>query len=104
MPPFNFRLPELPAEVHDTAVPQAREVTEASVEVFHVDAHFQDFVETMANLFQSPEIVGAGEASPAARSFGAGPLGLRFGPLQNGLRPRDHREVFFQARNQLIGF
>jgi hypothetical protein len=50
MPPFDFRFTELPAEKHDAAFPEVREVAESEIEILDQHSHLLDGLNVRADL------------------------------------------------------
>ena len=103
MPPANFLLSKLPAEIDHSTVTKMGKVTEAKVQVLYQYAKFLNRLKIRTDLLKPRYIEVSNGTATAKLGLSAGFLGIVFRACQDGLGLLNRYQLEIELGNEAIG-
>jgi hypothetical protein len=103
MPPANFLLSKLPAEIDHSTVTKMGKVTEAKIQVLYQNAKFLNRLKIRTDLLKPRYVEVSNGTATAKLGLGAGFLGIFFRACQDGLGLLNRYQLGIELGDEAIG-
>lgn len=103
MPPANFLLSKLPAEIDHSTVTKMGKVTEAKIQVLYQYAKFLNRLKIRTDLMKPRYVEVSNGTATAKLCLGTGFLGIFFGAGQDGLGLLNRDQLGIKLGDKAIG-
>jgi hypothetical protein len=104
MPPPDFFLAELPAQIDDSTVSDMWKIAQPEVDVFDDDSQLVDGAKACADVLKTVDVMNSDRRPASIGRIGRGLLDFLASVKEHGFPPLDGREIGLKLRDQPIGF